>query len=423
MRPLPLVILLRLSLLVAIAASAALIVEYQNAGDPAFCGVGSGCFAVRISPYSRLFGIPLPYIGLIAHAGLFAGSLLVRRREHLRQLALVASAGAACAIILILIQQFAVGAFCSFCLAVDISSILAAACAVTLAAADNKRAQAEAAADAAARAKAGETNPAARPPDDVPDLSDPLWRAVTTHGTEALVWAAAAALGIALPFVWGRYPVLPPLPPGIAALQTPDRVTIIGFTDFQCPFCRKLHPEMHALEQKHAGRIHYERRMMPLQSHPGALPAAQAYLCAPEAQREAAANWLYEAPDDQLTSIGVLAMGEAIGIDKTALTRCVASKETQDAISRDKALYDEIGARGLPLTYIGQRVVLGFDPDRIERAIQSELHGERTSLKLSWLFIVLGAVFATATTYTWLRKGRGTHPALPDSPDERERLA
>ena len=78
MRPLPLVLLLRLSLLIAVAASAALIVDYQNAGDPAFCGVGSGCFAVRISPYSRLLGVPLPYIGLVARDQRPASNAIVR---------------------------------------------------------------------------------------------------------------------------------------------------------------------------------------------------------------------------------------------------------------------------------------------------------------------------------------------------------
>ena len=64
---LPLALLLRISLLVAIAASAALVVQYTNAGNPAFCGVGSGCLAVRLSPYSMLFGaVPLPSIGLAA---------------------------------------------------------------------------------------------------------------------------------------------------------------------------------------------------------------------------------------------------------------------------------------------------------------------------------------------------------------------
>ncbi len=60
MRKAVLVTLLRLSLLAALFASAALYIEYQRAGDPAFCGVGSGCMAVRLSPYSRLLNVPCP---------------------------------------------------------------------------------------------------------------------------------------------------------------------------------------------------------------------------------------------------------------------------------------------------------------------------------------------------------------------------
>jgi protein-disulfide isomerase len=382
MRPQLLVILLRLSLVIAVAASAALIVDYTNAGDPAFCGVGSGCFAVRISPYSRLFGVPLPYIGLIAHAVLLGGSLLVQTRDHIKLLALVASAGAACAVVLLLVQQFVVGALCAWCLAVDLASIAAGVSAVLLAVSANKSA-----------------DPAG------------VERAANPSGLEMGAWVLAAGLAIVLPMVWGKYPVIPPLGPGVAALQAPGAVTLINFSDFQCPHCRKLHPKSVEIKNKYKGRVVFDRRMMPLPGHPGALPAAKAYLCAPIEKRDAAADWLYAASDEQLTSAGVLAMANEIGISPGDLAACTASKETEAALARDKELYESLGARGLPLTLVGRRVVIGNDPDRIEDAIESELQGSALSLPPSSLFAVLGVIFAGAAFSTWIAKRNEPSPS------------
>lgn len=382
MRHLPLVLLLRLSLLIAVTASAALIVDYQNAGDPAFCGVGSGCFAVRISPYSRLLGVPLPYIGLVWHAVLFGGSLIAQTRDHIKTLALAASAGAAGAVILLAVQQFVVGAFCAWCVAVDLSAIAAAASAVLLALSANT---------------------------DAPKVE----RVFTPSGAELGAWGAAAAIAIALPFVWGQYPVIPPLAPAAAAVQVPGKVTLINFSDFQCPHCRKLHPSSQELKAKFEGRIHFDRRMMPLPGHPGALPAAKAYLCAPPEKREAAADWLYVAPDEALTPAGVLAMAGAIGMNPGDLAACTTSKETEAALARDKQLYEAIGVRGLPLTLVGRRIVIGNDPERIESSIEQELNGDTLSLRPALMFAVLGVIFAGAAFSTWLAK---RHAAREPSP-------
>jgi protein-disulfide isomerase len=144
--------------------------------------------------------------------------------------------------------------------------------------------------------------------------------------------------------------------------------------------------------------------MMPLQGHPGALPAAQAYLCVPPDKREAAADYLYVAPDDALTPSGVLTLAGMLDLDRGALGTCAASKDTEAALARDKDLYQALGARGLPLTLIGRRVVIGNDPDRIEQAIEQELAGETLSLRLEWLFAALAVIFAGAAFSTWRAK-------------------
>jgi protein-disulfide isomerase len=206
------------------------------------------------------------------------------------------------------------------------------------------------------------------------------------------VWSVAAVLAIGLPFLWSRYPVIPPLPPDIAALQEPGKITVVGFTDFQCPFCRKLYPDLREIEEQYGDRLRYVRKMMPLAGHPGALPAAKAYLCTPEAKRDAAAALLYTARPDQLTDDGVAGLLAPIGVEPGALAACMSASATKATLDADMAMYERLAARGLPLTYAGDRVIMGYNPGRIRDALARASAPAPLSLPLPWMFVALAAV-------------------------------
>ncbi|WP_437577246.1 vitamin K epoxide reductase family protein [Sorangium sp. So ce887] len=381
------VTLFRLALFVAIAASAALVVEYQNAGDPAFCGVSSGCFAVRVSPYSRLFGVPLPNLGLAAYTTLLAASLLARERWHHVALAAASAAGGLGAAVLLGLQAFAIGAFCAWCVAVDLAALAAAVTSALVA------------------------WQAWRMP-----------RAAFDHAAQGglrrtTAWGAAAVAAIGLPFLWGNHPVVPPLPPELAALQEPGKITVVAFTDFECPFCRRLHPEMTKMEEPYGDRLRHVRKMVPLPSHPGALPAAKAYVCTPAEKREQAAALLYSASPGRLTDARVASVLAPLGLSATELAACLAAPETQAAIDADVALYGRMEARGLPATYVGRRLVVGYNPDRLRDALRREAAGDPLSLPLPWLFVALFGVSAAAVVVGSRDRPAGQGSAPPSPPE------
>ncbi|UQA60215.1 vitamin K epoxide reductase family protein [Polyangium aurulentum] len=395
MRILP-VLLLRLSLLVALTASAALVVEYRNAGDPAFCGVQSGCFAVRVSPYSDFFGaiglpdlaqtfgpLPLPSVGLAVYAILLGLTLLARNRVHHVVIAGMAALGGLFAVRLLLLQKYQIQAFCPWCVAVDSASIVAAIAAVWVA------------------AKAWFKGDASV--------------ALPQSGRVMGAWSAAALSAVLAPVVWGHYPVQPELSPAVQAVHAPGKVTIVTFTDFECPFCRKLHPALHDVVERHQGKVQLVRRMNPLGGHRGAEPAALAYLCTPEALREAVADKLYTAESEQLTSEGTVALAASAGADKDALAQCVKAPETRAKLEADRKLFEELGGRGLPFTFVGRRVVLGFRPDKLNEAVASELAGSGLSLPLWAMFALLGAIFLGAAAVT-LNTVRQEKDAAEQSP-------
>ncbi|MDC0679743.1 vitamin K epoxide reductase family protein [Sorangium atrum] len=371
------VTLFRLALFVAIAASAALVVEYQNAGDPAFCGVTSGCFAVRISPYSRFLGVPLPNLGLAAFTALLTASLLARARWHHVAIAAASAVGGLAAAALLGLQSLVIGAFCAWCVAVDLAAF-AAAITSALVARQAWRMPARAFERAAQGGSLGVT-----------------------------VWGAAAAAAVGLPFLWGSHPVVPPLPPELAALQEPGKITIVAFTDFECPFCRRLHPELSKIEEPYGDRVRHVRKMVPLPIHPGALPAAKAYVCTPEDKREQAAALLYSAPPSKLTDERVASVLSPLGLSAAELAACLAAPETQAAIDADVALYGRMEARGLPTTYVGRRLVVAYNPERIRDALRREAAGDDMSLPLPWLFVALFGAAAVAVLVGGRDRSRG----------------
>lgn len=157
----------------------------------------------------------------------------------------------------------------------------------------------------------------------------------------------------------------PPLPDtiqieatGIVRGDADAPVTMVEFLDYQCPFCRKFHAEtMPSLLDDYVDtrKLRIVLRDHPLPMHEHAMPAARAARCA-EAQ-DPQAFWRFsdallgtdEAPN--ATAIGELA--EDVGLDRAALTDCMASGRYDEAIQADKKAANTAGLSGTPAFIIG----------------------------------------------------------------------
>jgi uncharacterized membrane protein len=375
MRLLPM-LLLRLALLVAMAASAVLIVDYANAGDPAFCGVKSGCFAVRTSGHAYLFGyIPLPMLGLVSFASLFGFVLVARAQIQHAMVAAMSGLGAIFALYLLWLQHSVIGAMCPWCVAVDTSALVAAISAAWV----WKNSSVD---ESLVRFPGG--------------------------SKVAFAWVLAGLVGIVSPFVWGRFPADPPLPEALRGEQVPDKLTIVSFTDFECPFCRRLSPALHEVVRENEGKIHFVRKMVPLAGHPGAEPAALAYLCTPEAQRDQMADKLYKAESAKLTPDGTLSLALGLGVDPLKFAGCLVAPETKAILEADKKLFDELGGKGLPFTFVGKRVVLGAQADMLKLSVAREFEGAHVALPIWAMFVLIATAFAGAIGLTVRAETNGT---------------
>jgi len=140
-------------------------------------------------------------------------------------------------------------------------------------------------------------------------------------------------------------------------------VQVIEYTDFQCPYCVRHHPNVKTLLEEFDGQVAYTIRQFPLTSiHPQAVPAAAAALCAGEQGKYFEyADMLFE--NQTALADGVYETWAAeFGLDTTAFTTCFEGDAVQAKIQADMASGSSTGVRGTPATFINGKLISGAVP-------------------------------------------------------------
>lgn len=149
-------------------------------------------------------------------------------------------------------------------------------------------------------------------------------------------------------------------------------VTVIMFTDFQCPFCRRTHAALASILAEQPGRVRLVIRHVPLRMHPDARTAARAAVCGEAlGAREDLVSALYAAPD--LGEQACEEMAAERGVDRERFQRCVADPATDARIDRDTAMLDELKGDGVPLLYVGR---LRLDGSQTRRSLMTAIEHE-----------------------------------------------
>ncbi len=169
--------------------------------------------------------------------------------------------------------------------------------------------------------------------------------------TPALLLAAALAAA-------GSDDVRLALQPGELAVGRSDApLTMVEFTDYECPFCRRFQAEVWPKLKKDyidTGKLRYIARDLPLQIHASAAPAAEAAHCAGEQGR----FWemhaaLLSGPED-LGSGGIERRARTLGLDMAGFGECVARRKYAAVIGAHAHEADALGIDGTPGFVIGR---------------------------------------------------------------------
>ncbi len=362
MKSAPWLALIRIAALVALAASGALLADYSGLA-PAFCTAGSGCAKVRQMGFGSVpllpgVYVPVPLLGAVAFALLLGLSLLPNPGTRRRLTSLAALAGGAVALALLAIQAFVVGAFCSLCVTVDLAGAVAAIGGFFY---------------------LRDTEPPAE--------------LVTPFG-----WAALGVVAFLAPYYWPKMRPAPAVPAEIAKLYQPGKINVVEFADFQCPFCRRLHPTLKKLNHEYGAKVNFIRLNLPLAGHPEARPAALAAVCADQQGKgDAMSDLLFEA--EPLSRASESQAAKTLGLDLERFRLCLTSKEASDRVEREAKILRDAGFDGLPTTFVGNDKIIGAQPEETFRAAYERAErgvGQSGTPWPIYLFVALALMAAIA---------------------------
>jgi protein-disulfide isomerase len=204
-------------------------------------------------------------------------------------------------------------------------------------------------------------------------------------GTGWLIWGFSATPTAAAPVADSqvninqdvkRYEVTTDGDPELGPDNAP--VTIIEFSDYQCPYCAKWHAEVfERLMKTYEGKIRFVYRDFPLYSiHPQAQAAAEAANCA----GEQGAYWkYYTALFSEKYSLGGDAYtqyAKDLGLDAEKLNQCLSAHRYQAEVDADFKYASNLGVSSTPTFFINGLAVVGAQPYEVfQQIIDKELAG------------------------------------------------
>lgn len=155
-------------------------------------------------------------------------------------------------------------------------------------------------------------------------------------------------------------------------------ITLIEFSDYECPFCTRWHSEVfEPLMEKYPDQVRFVYRDFPLPSHPNAIPAAEAANCA----QEQGAFWEFH---NQLfqTGQGLNAslyqdIASGLGLDMEQFKQCVEKRTYQAEVDADFQYAANLGVSSTPTFFLNGIPIVGAQPfEFFDEVVRRELAGE-----------------------------------------------
>jgi len=151
-------------------------------------------------------------------------------------------------------------------------------------------------------------------------------------------------------------------------------VTIVEFSDFQCPFCGRFHQQTYPrLRETYGDRIRFVYRDFPiLQLHPNALISAQAANCANEQGKYWEYHDLLLTNQDQSDRTALSNFAAQLELNMTAFDECLDSGRYEQEVNADTRAGSGYGVTGTPTFFINGRPLVGAQPYEVFAAMIDE---------------------------------------------------
>lgn len=158
-------------------------------------------------------------------------------------------------------------------------------------------------------------------------------------------------------------------------------VTMVVFSEYECPFCARVSPTVERLLEKYKGKIKFVFRHLPLAFHPRARPAANAAECA----RAQGKFWQMSdrlfSNQRNLTDAAFVRHAKRIsGLKFKPWETCYKQLKYDSRIARDIRIAADVGARGTPTFFVNGIKLSGAQPyANFESRVESALSAAQNS--------------------------------------------
>jgi protein-disulfide isomerase len=174
--------------------------------------------------------------------------------------------------------------------------------------------------------------------------------------------------------------LLPPYqPPKVAVDATgPSRgpagapVTIVEFSDFECPYCARAEPTVKEVLAQYGDKVRLVYRDFPLPMHPRAPKAAEAAHCAGDQGKYWEMHERLFANPTKLEVGDLKGYGKDVGLDAGKFEKCLDSGEKAKVVESHRKAGEDAGVSGTPAFFINGRLISGAQPAEAFKAIIDE---------------------------------------------------
>jgi protein-disulfide isomerase len=155
-------------------------------------------------------------------------------------------------------------------------------------------------------------------------------------------------------------------------------VTIVEFSDFQCPFCSRAIGTVEEVLKAYPDKVRLVFRQFPLEFHKQAPKAAEAALCANEQGKFWQMHDTLFANQKELEVPKLKEYAKKVGLDSAKFDKCLDSGEKAAAVQADQADGQKAGVNGTPAFFINGILLSGAQPfDEFKNVIDDELKGKK----------------------------------------------
>jgi protein-disulfide isomerase len=151
-------------------------------------------------------------------------------------------------------------------------------------------------------------------------------------------------------------------------------VTIIEFSDFQCPYCVRARPAVARVREVYGDRVRFAFRHFPLDFHQQAEKAGEAVACAGEQGKFWEMHDLLWTNTAKLQVPDLKAHAATLGVDRAAFGQCLDSGRYSHLVAGDLEAGQGYGVSGTPAFFVNGRPLVGAQPfEAFAQVIDDEL--------------------------------------------------